>query len=105
MIEPATEEKKQKVHICWMEPTKNDSAEFSLDRIKYVNKNKEGEVTVDGPNIHILVEDTYVGPAFVEMANMEVCVCVLLSLYFYFGFNTKFNTKINIQYQKMSLHR
>lgn len=72
MIEPANDKAKQKVHICWIEPTKNDSSEFALDRIKYVKKSKEGDTSVDGPNIHILVEDTYVGPAFVEMANMEV---------------------------------
>ena len=70
MIQPATEENKEKISICWMEPTQQDPTEFQMDRVKYY-KNK-GDVGVTGPNIHELIMDTYVGPAFVEMANMQV---------------------------------
>ena len=70
MIQPATEENKEKISICWMEPTQQDSTEFYMDRVKYY-KNK-GDAGVTGPNIHELIMDTYVGPAFVEMANMQV---------------------------------
>ena len=59
------------VRITWMIETKEGSNEWFLERAKY-RRNAKSSVVVTAPILNILVKDSYIAPAFVEMADLSV---------------------------------